>query len=67
MKVHTRKDLELLGCSSSDCKHDAHEGLYLHSSCHTSVPTWTRYLDGILYITCAECSRMVAKIRVGND
>lgn len=57
----TRADLDALTCAGDN----EHTGrLWLHSRCHTDVPTWATYEDGQLEITCAECAKPVAVIAV---
>lgn len=32
--------------------------------CHTGSPLWVAYWDGYLYLSCGECSKPIAKIKV---
>lgn len=63
-----REDMDTRGCEQPGC--DCGQGggglLYLHSSCHPSSPTWTRYLDGVLTIVCDECEKEVASFVVAS-
>jgi hypothetical protein len=39
--------------------------LIFHASCHPDWPTWTRYEDGVLIITCSQDKNEVTRIAVG--
>jgi len=38
--------------------------LYLHSRCHTTVPTWAVLSGDILTIECALCKKVIVRFRV---
>lgn len=59
----TRAQLDDMVCGIPGCTHSEHP-LYLHSRCHPDVPTWARYEDGEVIITCAKCVKVVAVIEV---
>lgn len=38
--------------------------LYLHSRCHSGMPTWTKLDGDTLHVECAVCGQNVASFRV---
>lgn len=42
-------------------------GLYFHSRCHPQSSLKARYHDGLLYLECAECSRIQARLVVASE
>jgi ribosomal protein S27E len=59
----TRKTLDKLTCQSPGCTHESHEGLVLHSACHTKAPTTMRYwANGAVEIRCKQCDRWIVEI-----
>lgn len=44
----------------SSCGHDTEE-MFLHSRCHTDMPTWTRVntKTGVLTVICCVCDKPV--------
>jgi hypothetical protein len=67
----TRTDLDGAQCAVSH-GYMAHisphhnDELYFHSQCHPDWPTWVRYADGVLIITCSQDENEVARIAVAD-
>jgi hypothetical protein len=40
--------------------------LYFHASCHPDWPTWTRYENGALVITCSQDAEEIARVVVAD-
>ena len=61
------QDFENMGCGQPGCTHCDTE-VFLHSKCHTNVPTWVRHTKGTNYleVICAECRRSIGRIAVAN-
>lgn len=52
------------GC---DCCGETTEEMFLHSKCHTGVPTWVSMTrDGILIVRCAECGKEVTRFKASQ-
>lgn len=45
---------------------EVHDKIYLHSACHTAIPTWAIYnqFEKTLEIVCAECEKQIVKFKV---
>ena len=61
----TREDLDAKGCAV-DGDHEKAEGLYLHAACHITADMQVLYVDGLIKVTCGECDKPVATIRVAS-
>lgn len=61
-----RSDLDEMTCAIPGCDHTAHDGLFLHSSCHPQSGTWAEYQPktGVLRVTCVECDLLLAEVAV---
>jgi len=57
-----KEDLDTMQCNAG---HEA-KGVWIHSSCHTTVPTWVRYEDGVLIIRCATCNKVISEVAVAS-
>ena len=61
----TVKDLEGMSCA---CEHPVggceKEPMYFHSQCHLKSPVRAVYFAGHLMMTCAECGKAVADVKV---
>lgn len=66
MPALTRRDLDVASCQVPGCKHEDHEGLFLHARCHPSAGTRVEYRDGELAIRCRTCETLVCKVRVAS-
>lgn len=62
MSLHA-SDLDKMTCSNPDC-HVQHGPLYLHSRCHPTDPTYSKYVEGTLIVECATCKAVVTTIAV---
>jgi hypothetical protein len=62
--VLTRQDLDRQTCQWPDCDHTAHEGLFLHGTCHPHAPLTVEYQAGVLTFRCARCTQFVTRIAV---
>lgn len=61
----TQDIMSVISCS--DCQdEDCENAFYFHSHCHPEVPTWGRYIHGILELVCAECDDVIARIAVAT-
>lgn len=62
-----REDLDPSVCSHPSCagKPPGHT-VWFHAGCHLEAPTWVRYRDGALTITCSVCTRTLATIAVAS-
>jgi ribosomal protein S27E len=60
-----RSQLDSMLCDGDGCLGD-HDGLFFHSRCHSSVPTWVVYSHGVATITCAECKEPIARLLIGD-
>src|SRR5262249_29048123 len=46
---------------------DDYSVFYIHSNCHSSSPTWTRYESGgFLRVECSECLKTIAIVKVAE-
>lgn len=66
MRVMYRKDLDSVfdkGCGNPECNCKAS---YVHPKCHIGAGCNVRYEEGILYISCRECDRPIAPIKVAE-
>jgi hypothetical protein len=61
-----KEDLDGTQCSVPNCTHDHEQGFFLHAKCHPGSPTWAMYLNGRLFITCAECKEIIVVIEVAS-
>ena len=60
----TREQLDRMGCYEPLCDHKHDNVLYFHPRCHGGSPTWSRYEQGTIVISCATCDTEVARIAV---
>lgn len=49
------------------CRCGCDEPIYFHSKCHIEVPTWVKYENGALIISCAQCKEIIAEIIVASN
>ena len=53
-----------MGDKCKQCEGES-DPLYLHSKCHTKVPTWAKYYNNNrLVIECAECGEKIVEFIV---
>lgn len=65
MTALTRKQLDLMGCSTPGC--ECREGpMMINSKCHPGQPVFAGYdaEEGVLVLTCSIDSQFVAKVAV---
>jgi len=60
--------LSASGCHTPGCNHKGHDHpFFFHARCHPHSPTWASYLDGAITIECAECRRVIARVKVAAE
>jgi hypothetical protein len=53
--------------SCADCEDEnCNDVFYFHSKCHPEIPTWGRYVHGVLELTCAECEDVIVRVAVAT-
>lgn len=57
-----KEDLDTMQCNTG---HEG-KGVWIHSLCHITVPTWVRYEDGVLIIRCAACNKVICEVGVAE-
>lgn len=57
-----KEDLDAMVCRNC---HNG-KGLNLHSACHVTSPTWSRYEDGVLVVRCATCNKVIVEVAVAS-
>ena len=61
-----REQLDHMRCGRPGCTHENHGGdaVYLHGRCHMDSPSWVKYEDGVVTVSCSKCKRPIAEIAV---
>lgn len=62
----TKFQLDRMGCTAPDCKHENDDKLYFHGRCHPNAAVEALYTKetGEIWITCAVCHTMIAQVAV---
>lgn len=58
-----REELDVMGCAVHGTKEG---GVWFHSACHPKSPTWAKYENGKVEITCAKCRQLLVEIAVAK-
>ena len=55
-------------CGSPECNIiHMNPDYWVHSVCHPKTPTWCRYKDGVLTITCAVCKKPISAYKIAAE